>query len=91
MTTEKTWGTPPIIVDCCVANGGQTAPTFYDDAGRERRGLIVCSKYVVCDRLGWPVELIRGRPITNLLRKIIHGRSIRRWTGVGDFDARGEE
>lgn len=31
---------------------------------------------IVLDKLGWPVERIRGRPIHYLLRCIIHGRRI---------------
>lgn len=33
-------------------------------------------KYIIVDRLGWPVVGIRNRPITNFIRKIIHGRGI---------------
>lgn len=33
------------------------------------------------DRLGWPVELARGRYVLNALRLMIHTRKIvRRWT-----------
>jgi len=30
-----------------------------------------------CDKWGWPVTKIKGKPITNLIRKIIHTRKIR--------------
>lgn len=36
-------------------------------------------KLMVLDRYGWPVERIKGRPIRNLLRMLIHGRRIARW------------
>jgi hypothetical protein len=35
---------------------------------------------IVCDRLGWPIERIKGRWFTNALRLLVHGRRIRRWT-----------
>jgi len=28
---------------------------------------------------GWPVEMIAGRPFTNLLRAILHGRVLMTW------------
>ena len=28
------------------------------------------------DKYGWPVELVRGRPVLNLLRRLIHTRKI---------------
>lgn len=28
------------------------------------------------DRLGWPVEMINGRPITNLVRLLLHTRRV---------------
>ena len=33
-------------------------------------------KLVFLDRLGWPVERIKGRPILNFLRLLIHTRKI---------------
>lgn len=33
-------------------------------------------KLYFLDKLGWPVERIKGRPILNLLRLIIHTRRI---------------
>jgi hypothetical protein len=32
------------------------------------------------DKYGWPVETFKGRPILNLLRRLIHTRRIARWT-----------
>lgn len=32
------------------------------------------------DRLGWPVETIRGRPILNAIRLLLHTRRIARWS-----------
>ena len=43
------------------------------------------SKWILCDKHGWPVEKIIGRPITNLIRCLLHGRRIRLWEGSGDF------
>lgn len=43
------------------------------------------SKWIVCDRLGWPIEKIRGRWFSNTLRLLIHGRRLRYWTGTGSF------
>lgn len=41
---------------------------------------------MLLDKLGWPVEFIENRPVTNFIRAIIHGRSLitkaewkRRW------------
>jgi hypothetical protein len=35
---------------------------------------------IVLDKLGWPVELYRDRPIINLIRLFVHGRKIvRTW------------
>ncbi len=35
---------------------------------------------VFLDKLGWPIELIKGRPITNFIRCLIHTRKIvRKW------------
>jgi len=31
-----------------------------------------------CDKHGWPVERVKGRPILNFLRLLIHTRKIRR-------------
>jgi hypothetical protein len=32
------------------------------------------------DRLGWPVERVKGRPVLNLIRLLIHTRRIvRKW------------
>ena len=31
-----------------------------------------------CDKDGWPVERVKGRPILNFLRLLIHTRKIRR-------------
>ena len=32
---------------------------------------------MVClDKYGWPVELIGGRPVTNLIRRLLHTRRI---------------
>lgn len=32
------------------------------------------------DKLGWPVELVEGRPVLNFFRLLIHTRKIvRRW------------
>jgi len=33
-------------------------------------------KLVFLDRLGWPVEGVKGKPILNFLRLLIHTRSI---------------
>lgn len=33
-------------------------------------------KYIIVDKLGWPVVGIIGHPIISFLRKIIHGRGI---------------
>jgi len=33
-------------------------------------------KLVFLDRLGWPVEMVKGRPVFNFLRLLIHTRSI---------------
>lgn len=30
------------------------------------------SRLVLRDKLGWPVELIEGRPVTNFVRLLIH-------------------
>jgi len=30
---------------------------------------------MLLDKLGWPVEFIENRPVTNFIRAIIHGRS----------------
>lgn len=46
---------------------------------------IQISKWVLCDKYGWPLEKIRGRWIRNFLRCLIHGRRFRLWQGVGDF------
>lgn len=49
-----------------------------EDAGLHR--------LVPLDRLGWPVEFVRGRPMLNMLRFVIHARAVitrtewrRRW------------
>lgn len=35
---------------------------------------------VFLDRLGWPVERVKGRPVLNALRLLIHTRKIvRQW------------
>ena len=35
---------------------------------------------VFLDRLGWPVETVKGRPVLNFLRLLIHTRKVvRRW------------
>ncbi len=36
------------------------------------------SKWHICDKYGWPVERIKGRPITNFIRLLIHGRSLKK-------------
>lgn len=33
-------------------------------------------KYIIVDRHGWPVTRIKGRPIFNALRLLIHARGI---------------
>ncbi len=33
------------------------------------------------DRDGWPVERIKGRPITNLIRLVLHARRYDKWGG----------
>ena len=35
---------------------------------------------VFLDKFGWPVETVKGRPVLNLLRLLIHTRKIRRGT-----------
>jgi hypothetical protein len=35
--------------------------------------------YTCLDRNGWPVVTIKGRPVLNLLRLLIHTRKIKRW------------
>ena len=35
-------------------------------------------RFIVLDRLGYPVEHIKGRTVLNVLRNIIHGRRIER-------------
>ena len=35
-------------------------------------------RYFVCDRLGWPVERVKGCWAFNFLRLLIHGRKLRR-------------
>ena len=52
--------------------------------------MIQVRKWVLCDKHGWPVEKIIGRPIRNLLRCLLHGRRFRLWVGVGDFVKAGE-
>jgi hypothetical protein len=42
------------------------------------------TKLIVCDKRGWPVEKIRGRPITNALRCLIHGSRVNRWLVDGN-------
>ena len=40
---------------------------------------------VFLDRYNWPIERIKGRPITNLIRLLLHARRIVRgsWDGYG--------
>ena len=33
---------------------------------------------VFLDKYGWPVECIKGRPVINFIRRVLHTRSIRR-------------
>lgn len=33
-------------------------------------------KIIIKDKLGWPVETVRGRWFFNLIRRIIHGRKV---------------
>jgi hypothetical protein len=30
------------------------------------------------DKLGWPVETLKGRPVSNFFRRVIHTRKIKR-------------
>lgn len=39
---------------------------------------------MICDRLGWPVTTFRNRPITNLIRYVLHGRKLRHWWRLAD-------
>lgn len=38
------------------------------------------------DKLGWPLEMIKGHPIRNFFRIIIHARGYREWQSVGRTD-----
>ena len=73
---KETW-------DCLSCGGGQQPARPRSDLGAVQ---IQCSKWVVCNRDGWPIELTRGRWFDNLIRHLIHGRRLRRWTGTGTFD-----
>lgn len=35
-------------------------------------------KLIPIDKLGWPVEFIIGKPITNIIRFLLHTRSLKR-------------
>lgn len=37
------------------------------------------ARFRALDKYGWPVETIRGRPLLNALRLLIHTRRIARW------------
>ena len=39
-------------------------------------------RITILDKHGWPVERVRGRPIQNALRMLIHGRrlALGKWT-----------
>jgi len=39
---------------------------------------------LIVDKLGWPIEKYKGRPVVNFLRTIIHGRKI--WGNIKDFN-----
>jgi len=41
-------------------------------AARKVRRLVRPSRFAFRDRYGWPVERIIGRPITNIIRLILH-------------------
>ena len=41
----------------------------------------------VADKYGWPVVTFKGRPIINLIRYLLHGRSIRRGKFTQQLDA----
>ena len=54
-------------------------------------------KLLPLDKYGWPVEKIKGRSVTNLIRLLLHTRSIAReecwlrkientYTGIGSAD-----
>jgi len=34
------------------------------------------SRWMLADKYGFPVELIKGRPVTNFFRRLIHTRKI---------------
>jgi hypothetical protein len=36
------------------------------------------NKFVPCDKYGYPVERIKGRPLKNLIRLLLHTRQLRR-------------
>ncbi|MCK9494195.1 MAG: hypothetical protein M0R75_01690 [Dehalococcoidia bacterium] len=36
-------------------------------------------RYRALDKYGWPVETIKGRPIQNAIRLLIHTRRVARW------------
>lgn len=55
----------------------QTAGSYHSDRTYTR-------KWYVCDKLGWPIEKIRGRWFLNLLRTLIHGRKLRRLWSDGE-------
>jgi hypothetical protein len=33
-------------------------------------------KYLLLDKEGWPVELIKGHPIINIIRRLLFGRML---------------
>ena len=52
----------------------RTKLSLLDEIARLRKPPLL-----ICDKYDWPVERIRGRPITNLIRLLLHGRKLRRW------------
>ena len=52
----------------------RTKLSLLDEIARLRKPPLL-----ICDKYGWPVEQIKGRPITNLIRLLLHGRKLRRW------------
>ena len=40
---------------------------------------------LIVDKNNWPVEKIKGRPITNFFRFLLHGRRV--WGDIDDWNA----